>query len=151
MRATFYSMTILLASILLASCSDRPKVPKLTLTSVGGSTIELNENTPLTALFFFSMNNPVALGAFNNFPDQLDDTADSYAIAMHVDRPPNVVDMQQRTLVPIVIDETNRIAEAFGGINLTPTLILLNKGKVLLHQRGQLDYVAVNTIIRKQQ
>lgn len=141
----------MLISSWLISCSNQHDAPSLTLTSVEGTSIELNEKTPLTALFFFSVSNPVALGALDRLPDKLDETADLIAIAMHVDRPPNIIIMQQRTLVPIVIDEANRITEAFGGVQLTPTLILVNRGKILLHQRGRLDYDAVNTMMHRQQ
>jgi hypothetical protein len=137
----------LLALILLTACGGKPDAPALTMTSVEGATIELNEKTPLTALFFFSISNPVAIGAFERLPDRIDSRAETVGIAMHVDRPPNVLDMQQRTLVPIAIDEGGRIAEAFGGIALTPTLILVREGKILLHQQGQLDYDAVNATI----
>jgi hypothetical protein len=66
---------------------------------------------------------------------------------MHADRPPNVLDMQQRTLVPIVIDTDGSIAQAFGGIGLTPALFLVREGKILLHQEGRLDYDAINATI----
>jgi len=150
MKTVLLNLSIMLISTWLTSCGNQPDAPALTLTSVDGTSIELNEHTPLTALLFFSVSNPVALGAFDRLPDELDDTADSIAIAMHVDRPPNISILQQRTLVPIVIDEANRIAEAFGGIHLSPTLILVNKGKILLQQRGRLDYAAANAVIQKQ-
>lgn len=143
-------MIFLLLSLLLNSCSNQPDAPAIKFTGVDGTSIDLDDNTPLTALFFFSVSNPVALGALDRLPDELDEAVDSVAIAMHVDRPPNVHDMQHRTLVPIVIDEANQISTAFGGIDLTPSLILVDKGKILLHQRGQLDYDAVNSLIHKQ-
>lgn len=139
-----HKSAFVLAFVLLTGCTDKPAAPALTLTSVDGTIIELDESSSLTVVFFFSMSNPVALGAFDRLPDLLDASFDSVAIAMHVDRPPNVIAMQQRTLVPIVIDDSNRIAEAFGGIDLTPTLILVDNGKILLLQRGSLDYAAVN-------
>jgi hypothetical protein len=150
MKTVVFTGLVLLLSILMTSCSNYPEAPVLTLTSVEGTIIELNANTPMTAVFFFSMGNPVALGAFNRLPENLDDAVDSVAIAMYVDRPPNVYNIQQRTLVPVVIDEAGHIASAFGGIDLTPTLILIDKGRILLHQRGQLDYEAVNAIINRQ-
>ena len=78
----------------------------------------------------------------------MDEAADSVAIAMHVDRPPNITIMQQRTLVPIVIDDANRISAAFGNIDLTPTLILVNKGKIRLQQYGRIDFDTVNNTIQ---
>jgi len=132
----------------LSGCSDHPDVPKLTLTGVDGTIIEINEESPLTALFFFSVSNPVAIGTLDRLPDELDEAADSVAIAMHVDRPPNITIMQQRTLVPIVIDDANRISAAFGNIELTPTLILVNKGKIRLQQYGRIDFDTVNNTIQ---
>jgi hypothetical protein len=135
----------------LASCSNQPEVPRLSLISVDGTVIEIDEESPLTALLFFSASNPVALGALDRLPEELDEATDSVAIAMHVDRPPNITIMQQRTLVPIVIDEASRISEAFGNINLTPTLILVEKGKIHLQQHGRINFDAINEVIRKLQ
>ena len=57
--------------------------------------------------------------------------------------------MQQRMImVPIVIDE-GEIADAFGGIDLTPVLILIENGRLLLHQRGRLNYDAINAFSRQ--
>ena len=135
-------------SLSLTSCSDHPNVAGLTLSSVDGTVVEINEETPLTALFFFSVSNPVAVGTLDRLPDELDEAADSIAIAMHVDRPPNVTILQQRTLVPIVIDDANRISEHFGNIDLTPTLILVNGGRIHLQQQGRIDFDKVNNAIR---
>ena len=136
---------LLACCVLSVSCTNYPEAPVLTLNSVDGTTIELNENAPLTALFFFQMSNPVAIGAFERIQEQLDGSIDVVGIAMQVDRPPNVLSMQQRNImVPIVIDD-GTIAKRFGGIDLTPTLILVEKGSILLNQRGSLDYDAVNT------
>jgi hypothetical protein len=140
-------LPIVMMAILMTSACSKPDAPRPTLTSVEGSTIELDETTPVTALFFFSMSNPVALGAFDRFPDKIHRDAETVGIALHADRPPNVLDMQQRTLVPIVIDTDGGIAQAFGGIELTPALILVREGKILLHQQGELDYDAINATI----
>ena len=137
----------LLFTTLLAGCSEKPDAPLLTLRSVEGTSIRIGPETPLTALFFFSMSNPVAIGAFERLPDEIHRGADTVGIALHVDRPPNVLDMQQRTLVPIVIDSDGSIAKAFGGIGLTPSLTLIKEGKILLHQEGRLDYDAINATI----
>jgi hypothetical protein len=51
-------------------------------------------------------------------------------------------------MVPIVIDE-GEIADAFGGIDLTPVLILIENGRLLLHQRGRLNYDAINAFSRQ--
>ena len=150
MKPALPGLLVLLLGSWLSSCSQYTDAPALALTGVDGASIELNKQTAMTVVFFFSVSNPVALGAFEKLPAQLDDAADSVAIAMHVDRPPNVVQMQQHTLVPIVIDDAHEIAAAFGGIGLTPSLILIDKGKILLQQRGQLDYDAVNAIVRNQ-
>ena len=135
----------------LASCGDQPQVPRLSLTSVDGTVIEIDDESPLTVLFFFSVSNPVAVGVLDRLPDEVDEAADSIAIAMHVDRPPNVTILQQRTLIPIVIDEASRISEAFGNISLTPSLILVNKGKIHLQQHGRINFDAINEVIQKLQ
>lgn len=141
-----FILPAMLALIFLSACG-KPEAPSLALSSVEGTSIELNDKTPLTALFFFSISNPVAIGAFERLWDRIDSRADTVGIAMNVDRPPNILDMQQRTLVPIVIDEEKRVSAAFGGIELTPTLILVKEGKILLRQQGRLDYDAINATI----
>ncbi|MGD9255807.1 MAG: hypothetical protein PVF23_08570 [Chromatiales bacterium] len=138
---------VMLFTTLLPGCGEKPDAPVMMLRSVEGTTIELNSQTPLTAVFFFSMSNPVALGAFDRLPDEIHGAAETLGIALHVDRPPNVLDMQQRTLVPIVIDSDGSIAQAFGGIELTPALYLVREGKILFQQQGQLDYDAINATI----
>jgi hypothetical protein len=138
---------VMLFTTLLPGCGEKPDAPVMTLGSVEGTTIELNNQTSLTAVFFFSMSNPVALGAFDRLPDKIHGAAETLGIALHVDRPPNVLDMQQRTLVPIVIDSDGSIAQAFGGIELTPALYLVREGKILFQQQGQLDYDAINATI----
>jgi hypothetical protein len=138
---------VMLFTTLLPGCGEKPDAPVMMLRSVEGTTIELNNQTSLTAVFFFSMSNPVALGAFDRLPDKIHGAAETLGIALHVDRPPNVLDMQQRTLVPIVIDSDGSIAQAFGGIELTPALYLVREGKILFQQQGQLDYDAINATI----
>jgi hypothetical protein len=147
MKPALFIVLIALFVTLLPGCSEKPDAPLLTLRSVEGTSIELGPETPLTAIFFFSMSNPVALGAFERLPDKIYDNTDTVGIALHVDRPPNVLDMQQRTLVPIVIDSDGSIEKAFGGIGLTPSLLLVKEGKILLHQEGRLDYDAINATI----
>ena len=147
MTARFSPALVLFTVVLFTGCGSKPDAPAITLTSYEGSTITLNEKTALTAVYFFSMSNPVALGVFDRLPDQLNDAAEAVAVAMHVDRPPNVGHMQQRRLIPIVIDEGNRISGAFGGVDLTPAIYLVKEGKIMLHQRGRLDYDALNATI----
>lgn len=149
MKTALHRLILILAGALLTACSNYPDSPRLTLTSVDGSIIEINENTPLTALFFFQMSNPVAIGAFERIQNELDESIEIVGIAMQVDRPPNIASMQQRMImIPIVIDE-GEIADAFGGIDLTPVLILIENGRLLLHQRGRLNYDAINAFSRQ--
>ena len=65
---------------LLPGCSGKPDAPLLTLRSIEGTSVELGPETPLTALFFFSMSNPVALGAFERLPDKIHGSADTVGI-----------------------------------------------------------------------
>ena len=78
------TLLIVMMTILMTSACGKAPAPTLTLTSVENVTIELNEQTPVTALFFFSMSNPVALGAFDRLPDKIHKNAETVGIAMHV-------------------------------------------------------------------
>ena len=138
------NLAVLLTASALFSCTSAPDAPELTLSGVDGSRIEINHDTPLTAVYFFSVTNPVALGALHRLADELDTDVDAVAIALDVDRPPNISILQQQILIPIVIDEANRVGKAFGGIQLTPTLILVDRGKILLRQQGRIDVTVVN-------
>ena len=141
---SFVALAVLLTASALSSCTSAPDGPDLTLSGVDGSRIEINQDTGLTAVFFFSVTNPVALGALQRLADELDTGVDAVAIALDVDRPPNISILQQQILIPIVIDEANRVGKAFGGIQMTPTLILVDSGKILLRQQGRIDLTVVN-------
>ena len=147
MKSIVPFLLIFIAS-LPAGCSKHTQVPALQLTAYDGTTIELDEKSPLTVLFFFSMSNPVSIGALDRLSDVISAPIDIIAIAKDVDRPPNVVYIQQRMLIPIVIDENKDITKAFGGIDFTPALLLVNKGRVIFKVEGDIDYSAVNNTIK---
>ncbi|OOZ75151.1 hypothetical protein BOW50_12280 [Solemya velum gill symbiont] len=141
-------ISILLAALLLLSCSNTTPYPALQMSTYEGETIELDNETPLTLLFFFSMSNPVSIGALYNLHQHvLDDEIDIIAIATQVDRPPNVAIIQRKLLIPIVIDNDDRISPTFGGMQLTPAIKLIKMGEILHSQDEPIDYEALNELI----
>jgi hypothetical protein len=140
--------SIFLATFLLASCSNTTPYPSLQMSTYEGERIELDQNTPLSLLYFFSMSNPVSIGELYKLHQNiLDEDVDIIAVATQVDRPPNVAIIQRKLLIPIVIDNDNRISPIFGGMQLTPAIKLLKMGEVLHSQDGSIDYKTLNTRI----
>ena len=136
---------IFLITLLISSCSKTTPHPVLQMTTYEGEYIELNQNTSLTLLYFFSMSNPVSIGELYRLDQNiLDEEIDIIAIATQVDRPPNVAIIQRKLLIPIVIDNDNRISPAFGGMQLTPAIKLIKTGKLLHSQDGPIDYEVIN-------
>lgn len=145
-------LLLVIALVTGASCSNNSPYSNISFAATDGERVEFNQNTPLTLLFFFSMSNPVAIGEFKRLSESIYiDGADIIAVAMDVDRPPNVAILQQETLIPVAIDDQNRISSHFGGVELTPALLLLKNGKVLQRQSGAIDYESVNAqiVVRK--
>ncbi len=64
------------------------------------------------------------------------------AISMRYDPPNRVVALRDRLHIPypLVLDLDGRLAQAFGGVQLVPTLFLADRrGRVLLRRTGRLD------------
>ncbi|OOZ42687.1 hypothetical protein [Solemya elarraichensis gill symbiont] len=140
--------SIALVALLLLSCSNTTPYPALQLSTYEGESIELDQNTPLTLLYFFSMSNPVSIGElYKLHKNILDEEIDIIAIAIQVDRPPNVAIIQRKLLIPIVIDNDNRISPEFGGMQLTPAIKLIKTGNVLYSDDGSIDYEVLNELI----
>jgi hypothetical protein len=140
-------LLLLFTALFIASCSNSSRHEPVSLTAYDGSSITIDNESSMTLLFFFSMSNPVAIGEFNKLQSKIDEDVESVAIAMHVDRPPNITILQQKTLIPIVIDSGNKASSQFE-VDLTPSLLLLKEGAILLRQRGSMDYDIVNQTIR---
>lgn len=141
-------LSIFLVALLLLSCSNTTPYPSLQMSTYEDESIEIDQYTPLTLLYFFSMSNPVAIGElYKLHKNIIDEEIDIIAIATQVDRPPNVAIIQRKLLIPIVIDNEDRISPALGGMQLTPAIKLIKKGQILHSDDGSIDYEVLNALI----
>lgn len=76
------------------------------------------------------------------------------AVAMSYDPPAYVVNYAQSRQLPfdVVIDNTGKIADGFGKVQLTPTTFVVNKrGQIVKCYVGEPDYPALNALIEQLQ
>ena len=72
------------------------------------------------------------------------------AVAMSYDPPAFVANYAQSRQLPfdVAIDNTGKVAESFGRVQLTPTTFVVNKrGQIVKQYVGEPDYVALNALI----
>jgi peroxiredoxin len=72
------------------------------------------------------------------------------AVAMRHDPPALVSNFAQARALPfgVVIDNTGEIAERFGGVQFTPTSLLINKrGEIVRRWVGKTDFAALEALI----
>jgi peroxiredoxin len=76
------------------------------------------------------------------------------AVAMSYDPPAFVANYAQSRQLPfdVAIDNTGKVAEGFGRVQLTPTTFVINKrGQIVKQYVGEPDYVALNALIAQLQ
>lgn len=72
------------------------------------------------------------------------------AVAMSYDPPSYVVNYAQTRKLPfdVAIDNTGGVAQAWGGVQFTPSTFLVNRqGRIVGHYVGAPDFVALNRLI----
>jgi peroxiredoxin len=75
---------------------------------------------------------------------------ETLAVAMRDDPPALVSNFAQARALPfgVVIDNTGEIAERFGGVQFTPTSLLINKrGEIVRRWVGKTDFAALEALI----
>ncbi|MBX3606727.1 MAG: TlpA family protein disulfide reductase [Piscinibacter sp.] len=75
---------------------------------------------------------------------------ETIAVAMSYDAPASVVQFAQSRRLPfdVAIDNTGAIARGFGGIEATPTTLLLNKrGQIVRRYVGEPDFAALHRVV----
>ena len=77
---------------------------------------------------------------------------DTLAVAMSYDPPSYVVNYAQTRALPfkVAIDNTGKVAKAWGDVQLTPTTYLVNKrGEIVKQYVGAPDFPALHQLIEK--
>lgn len=77
---------------------------------------------------------------------------ETLAVAMHYDAPARVAQFAESRRLPfgVAIDNTGRIAQAFGEIELTPTTLLINKrGEIVRRWVGEPSFAALHALVEE--
>ncbi|MEP7058343.1 MAG: TlpA disulfide reductase family protein [Caldimonas sp.] len=77
---------------------------------------------------------------------------ETLAVAMSYDPPAYVINFAETRKLPfaVAIDNTGAIAKSFGGVQLTPTSLLVNKrGEIVKRFVGEPDFVALHKLVDK--
>lgn len=91
---------------------------------------------------------PHLVDLHNRFSDQIDITG----VAMFYDNIEHVKEMVKRRKLnyQIVTDRSGKIAEAFGGIRLTPTSFLISaEGQIIYQKIGDIDFQKLEASLTK--
>jgi peroxiredoxin len=92
---------------------------------------------------------PQIVATHNKFKDRGFDTV---AVAMSYDPPAFVAKFAETRRLPfgVAIDNTGKVAEAFGPVQMTPTTFLINKrGEIVKRYVGEPDFAALHGLIEK--
>ncbi len=92
---------------------------------------------------------PQVVATHQRFADQ---GLTTLAVAMRYDAPARVADFAQHRQLPfgVVIDNMGAIAKAFGDVQATPTLVLIDKkGTVAKRWTGALDFQVVQAKLQE--
>ena len=134
-----------------------PLAPRLTLTTVTGSEVRIGGRQAEPQLIQFWATTCVPclreLPALIQFYRRLHPAGlKLIAIAMGYDQPSRVrAFVRQMPLpYPVVLDATNAVAKAFGGVRFTPTTFLVDRhGRVVQRYLGQLDFPALRQTVKE--
>jgi hypothetical protein len=147
-------LTACLFSIfLLAACSSSnipyTPAPTLELISTEGESFLLNKKSSRLIVVFVSLDDPAALNRVHELESRFSAELDILVIPRSHDRQFMISNLQQQTLLPIILDSKSTISSAFGNIIETPALFLIQKGKILLQQQLNIDTAEISRAIRQ--
>ena len=143
---TVAAVLIVLAGIWLLSTRTRP-MPDVVFNLVDGRTLDSAELRGKSLLInFWSVTCATCLRdlpVLNRLHETLQDSDFLViGVAAPYDAPPDVIGMVEtlKPVYPIALDVRGEISEAFGGIRVTPTNVLIDpRGEISSLQRGPVD------------
>jgi peroxiredoxin len=144
-----------LALPMLAGCGRPEQAPSVSYTLLDGRRSELASLRGHVVLVNFWATScapcveemPELAANWRRFAPQGFETL---AVAMQDDPPALVSDFAQARALPfgVVIDNTGEVARRFGGVQFTPTSLLINKrGEIVKRWIGKTDFVAIAALI----
>jgi peroxiredoxin len=146
-----------LALAMLAACSRVEQAPAVSYTLLDGRRGELASLRGHVVLVNFWSTDcapcveemPALADTWRRFSPQGFETL---AVSMQYDPPALVSDFAQARALPfpVVIDNTGEIAQRFGGVQYTPTSLLINKrGEIVRRWVGKTDFAALAPLIAR--
>ena len=137
---------LILIYFFISSDGIRP-APALSMTSLSGVSIHTTQrnNKPLLMTFWATTCSSCIkeMPHLKDLHNRLSDKIDIAGIAMYYDNVDHVKEMVKRRQLnyQIISDRSGKIAEAFGGIRLTPTSFLISpQGQIIYQKIGDIDF-----------
>lgn len=144
---------VVLGYFIFATEGLRP-APAVSMTSLTGNSIDtLNRNNKPLLITFWATTCSSCIKEMPHLVDmqnRLADKLDIAGVAMYYDNVDHVKELVKRRSLNyhIITDRTGKIAEAFGGIRLTPTSFLISaEGKIIYQKIGDIDFEKVKKAI----
>jgi peroxiredoxin len=146
-----------LSSVMLAGCSRAEQAPAVSYTLLDGRHADLASLRGHVVLVNFWATDcapcveemPAMVENWRRFSPQGFETL---AVSMSYDAPALVSNFAQSRALPfpVVIDNTGEIAHRFGGVQYTPTSLLINKrGEIVRRWVGKTDFAELAPLIAR--
>jgi peroxiredoxin len=149
---------IALLGFWLLSINSKEQAPDVTFTTLEGKEIKLSALEGKVVLVnFWATDCP---GCIKEMPDLIktyndykDKGFELVAVAMSYDPPSHVLNYTQKNALPFPVmhDSYGEVAASFNNVRVTPTAFILDKqGKVISRIIGELDFVALHSLLDNQ-
>jgi peroxiredoxin len=157
-RAFVVVAAIGLAAGLAYALWSRPPAPEVAFITLNGEKLTTRDlNGKVVYVNFWATDCP---GCIKEMPDLIK-TYDTYhargfevlAVAMQYDPPDYVRNYTEKNRLPfkVVLDTHGQIAQAFGGIMLTPTAFLIDRhGKIVKRLLGEPEFAALRAAVERE-
>ena len=150
---------ILVATLLISASAfviySKNSVPNITFTALNGQQISFEElhGKPVIVTFWATdcasclKEIPLWLELYSRFHGQ---GLEIIAVSMNYDPPNHVIELSKQLALPylLTLDIQAKIANVFGGVNVTPTTFLLNpKGEIVWQKIGLFELTELQSQI----
>ena len=132
----------------------KPTAPAVTVTTLSGQQVALNQPDRPVLVNFWATTCPGCIAEMPHLAEmkrRLGNAFDIVAIAMAYDPPDQVKKFIAAHRYPFLYahDTDGRLAQAFGGVSLTPTSYLISPdGKIVYFKIGEVEYARVAQLIQ---